>query len=208
MNRLKNYNFWLSIISAGLLICQTVFDVNFDSAYTNEIISGVLGLFVVIGIINDPTKSNSSEDDKYNKIVETIKSICDNIELLKQSNQNAVNEGNSLSEIEKNNNISNNLENSDNSTVDFLNLDSSNQESILNENEVSSDVETDKVENNSNVDNLDNALTNNVTDEKINTDSSKDKSNEDLSNVSTNNECVKNEQNSENKIEGAVYNIQ
>ncbi len=208
MNRLKNYNFWLSIISAGLLICQTVFDVNFDNAYTNEIISGVLGLFVLIGIINDPTKTNSSEDEKYNKIVETIKSICDNIELLKQSNQNAVNEENSLSEIEKNNNISNNLENSDNSTVDFLNLDSSNQESILNENEVSSDVETDKVENNSNVDNLDNALTNNVTDEKINTDSSKDKSNEDSSNVSTNNDGVKNEQNSENKIEGAVYNIQ
>ena len=192
MNRLKNYNFWLSIISAGLLICQTVFDVNFDNAYTNEIISGVLGLFVLIGIINDPTKTNSSEDEKYNKIVETIKSICDNIELLKQSNQNAANEENSLSEIEKNNNISNNLENSDNSTVDFLNLDSSNQESILNENEVSSDVETDKVENNSNVDNLDNALTNNVTDEKINTDCSKDKSNEDSSNVSTNNDGVKN----------------
>ena len=208
MNRLKNYNFWLSIISAGLLICQTVFDVNFDSAYTNEIISGVLGLFVVIGIINDPTKSNSSEDDKYNKIVETIKSICDNIELLKQSNQNMVNEENTLSNINNDNNIKNNLENLENTTIDFSNLNCSKKEEISNENEVSIETIKDKSENKTNVDKSDNVLTNNKTDEKINTDNLKNINNEDSSDSSTNNNDVKNEQNLDNLIEGAVYNIQ
>ena len=54
--RLTNYNFWISIISAVLLILQA-FDISFDIAYINEIVTAVLGLLVVIGIINDPTKT-------------------------------------------------------------------------------------------------------------------------------------------------------
>lgn len=56
-NRLTNYNFWISIVSAVLLILQA-FDINFDIAYINEIATAVLGLLVVIGIITDPTRSN------------------------------------------------------------------------------------------------------------------------------------------------------
>ena len=55
--RLTNYNFWISIVSAILLILQA-FDISFDIAYINEIVTAVLGLLVVIGIINDPTKAN------------------------------------------------------------------------------------------------------------------------------------------------------
>lgn len=55
-NRLTNYNFWISIVSAVLLIFQA-FDFHFDVAYINEIATAVLGLLVVIGIINDPTKT-------------------------------------------------------------------------------------------------------------------------------------------------------
>ena len=58
-NRLTNYNFWISIISAVLLILQA-FKINFDIAYINEIATAVLGLLVVIGIISDPTRSVSS----------------------------------------------------------------------------------------------------------------------------------------------------
>ena len=55
-NRLTNYNFWISIVSAVLLILQA-FNFEFDIAYINEIATAVLGLLVVIGIISDPTKT-------------------------------------------------------------------------------------------------------------------------------------------------------
>ena len=53
--RLTNYNFWISIVSAVLLIFQA-FNIKFDIVYVNEIATAVLGLLVVIGIISDPTK--------------------------------------------------------------------------------------------------------------------------------------------------------
>lgn len=55
-NRLKNYNFWISIFSAVLLILQAL-KIEFDFLYVNEIYTAVLGLLVVIGIINDPTRT-------------------------------------------------------------------------------------------------------------------------------------------------------
>ncbi len=54
-NRLTNYNFWISIFSAVLLILQAL-KIEFDIAYVNEIFTAILGLLVVIGIINDPTR--------------------------------------------------------------------------------------------------------------------------------------------------------
>ena len=54
-NRFTNYNFWISIFSAVLLILQAL-KIEFDIAYVNEIFTAVLGLLVVIGIINDPTR--------------------------------------------------------------------------------------------------------------------------------------------------------
>lgn len=59
-NRLTNYNFWISIVSAVLLILQA-FEFHFDIMYINEIATAVLGLLVVIGIINDPTKSGKND---------------------------------------------------------------------------------------------------------------------------------------------------
>ena len=55
-NRLKNYNFWISMFSAVLLILQAL-KIEFDIAYVNEIFTAVLGLLVVVGIIIDPTKT-------------------------------------------------------------------------------------------------------------------------------------------------------
>ncbi|MBE7076967.1 MAG: phage holin [Clostridiales bacterium] len=56
-NRLTNYNFWISIVSAVLLILQAL-NFEFDIMYINEIATAVLGLLVVIGIVNDPTKTS------------------------------------------------------------------------------------------------------------------------------------------------------
>ena len=60
-NRLTNYNFWISLVSAVLLILQA-FNFQFDIAYINEIATAVLGLLVVIGIISDPTKTAKSNE--------------------------------------------------------------------------------------------------------------------------------------------------
>lgn len=61
-NRLTNYNFWISIVSATLLILQA-FNIKLDIANINEIVTALLGLLVVIGIINDPTKSGKEAEN-------------------------------------------------------------------------------------------------------------------------------------------------
>lgn len=69
-NRLTNYNFWISIVSAGLLILRA-FDIKMDIANINEIVTAVLGLLVMIGIVNDPT--HSVKDDKTEKVSKNSK---------------------------------------------------------------------------------------------------------------------------------------
>ena len=56
-NRLTNYNFWISMFSAVLLILQAL-KIEFDILYVNEIFTAILGLLVVIGIICDPTRTS------------------------------------------------------------------------------------------------------------------------------------------------------
>ena len=50
--RLTNYNFWISMFSAVLLILQAL-KIEFDVLYVNEIFTAVLGFLVVVGIIID-----------------------------------------------------------------------------------------------------------------------------------------------------------
>lgn len=61
-NRLTNYNFWISMFSAILLVLQAL-KIKFDIAYVNEIFTAVLGLLVVIGIISDPTRTSVKSAD-------------------------------------------------------------------------------------------------------------------------------------------------
>ena len=72
-NRLTNYNFWISIFSAVLLILQAL-KIEFDIAYVNEIFTAVLGLLVVIGIISDPTRT-SVKSIESTKTQETEKEV-------------------------------------------------------------------------------------------------------------------------------------
>lgn len=78
-NKLTNYNFWISIVSAVLLILQA-FDINFDIAYINEIVTAVLGLLVVIGIISNPNKTNSTDNSANSTIQETEEKADENID--------------------------------------------------------------------------------------------------------------------------------
>lgn len=78
-NKLTNYNFWISIVSAVLLILQA-FDINFDIAYINEIVTAVLGLLVVIGIISNPNKTNSTDNSANSTVHETEEKADENID--------------------------------------------------------------------------------------------------------------------------------
>ena len=109
--RLTNYNFWISIVSAVLLILQA-FDISFDIAYINEIVTAVLGLLVVIGIINDPTKTNkdsttNNQSSNSNTSLTNESSQNDESELEIESNQTEsnLNENSNVIETEKRENV-------------------------------------------------------------------------------------------------------
>lgn len=82
-NRLKNYNFWISIFSAVLLILQAL-KIEFDIAYVNEIFTAVLGLLVVIGIISDPTRTTTKAVDETSIKTESAVASNDKVEEEKQ----------------------------------------------------------------------------------------------------------------------------
>ena len=53
LKRLKSSNFWVSMISAVVLILQAVFNVEIKTEYLSQIIMAMLGLLVMSGIVSD-----------------------------------------------------------------------------------------------------------------------------------------------------------
>ncbi|MBQ7798644.1 MAG: hypothetical protein IJ371_05940 [Clostridia bacterium] len=53
LKKLKSSNFWVSMISAVVLILQAVFNVDIKTEYLNQIILGILGVLVMTGIVTD-----------------------------------------------------------------------------------------------------------------------------------------------------------
>ncbi|MFQ6724497.1 MAG: hypothetical protein ACLRFE_04130 [Clostridia bacterium] len=51
--KLKSSNFWVSMVSAVVLILQAVFNVDIKTEYLNQIILGILGVLVMTGIVTD-----------------------------------------------------------------------------------------------------------------------------------------------------------
>ena len=62
MNKLKNGGFWVSIVSAILLILQAIFGWKIDNALVTELSTSVLGILVVFGIIKDHSTAKNSND--------------------------------------------------------------------------------------------------------------------------------------------------
>lgn len=90
-NRLTNYNFWISMFSAVLLILQAL-KIEFDIAYVNEIFTAVLGLLVVVGIIIDPTKTATKTTDKEIKTTSIEKDAGETKLPIFQENENRDND--------------------------------------------------------------------------------------------------------------------
>ena len=75
--KLKSSNFWVSMISAVVLILQAVFNVEIKAEYLSQIIMAMLGLLVMSGIVTDTP--NGEVTIKQDLNVDEIKNKIDNI---------------------------------------------------------------------------------------------------------------------------------
>lgn len=69
--RIKNKNFWLTLIPAVLLLIQVVlapFGYHWDFGVLNEqlaaIINALFGVLVILGVVNDPTTGGITDSDQ------------------------------------------------------------------------------------------------------------------------------------------------
>ena len=59
-DKMKTYNFWISLVSAVLLVARLIagkFNVEIDSSLVMDVTTGLCGIFVVLGIISAPQKT-------------------------------------------------------------------------------------------------------------------------------------------------------
>ncbi len=92
LKKLKSGNFWVSLISCGVLIAEVVFDFEIKTEYLNQILLGLMGLLTVCGIVTDHGATDTlianlstNEDAKQEnnqENISNIKSICDTISLM------------------------------------------------------------------------------------------------------------------------------
>ncbi len=67
--KFRNYGLWISLISAVLMILQSM-GLKFDLPYINEVITSILGVLVALGIISNPSDGAGYSDK--GSVVENI----------------------------------------------------------------------------------------------------------------------------------------
>ena len=60
-NKWKNYGFWVSLVSAVILLAQTL-GVEISTAEVMEIVNPILALLVALGVISDADKGSGYID--------------------------------------------------------------------------------------------------------------------------------------------------
>lgn len=63
--KMKNKGFWVSLASAVIVVLQAC-GLKLDLPYVNEIITGVLGVLVVLGIVSDADSGRGYKDEEKN----------------------------------------------------------------------------------------------------------------------------------------------
>lgn len=124
LKRLKSGNFWISMISAVVLILQAVFNVEIKTEYLNQIILGILGILVMSGIVSE--SPNDEISIKPSDITNALDKIGDKIgnflspeNLLKLNNgQNNLVQNNGLNGI--NNSVKNGVQNIENNKTENI----------------------------------------------------------------------------------------
>lgn len=63
--KLKSYEFWVSVISAVMVVLQSI-SLKFDVPYIQEVVMGFLGVLAVAGIVKkkDPPTDDPIEDSQ------------------------------------------------------------------------------------------------------------------------------------------------
>ncbi|MGN0771840.1 MAG: hypothetical protein ACI4MI_04575 [Christensenellales bacterium] len=69
--KLKSYNFWLSVISA-ILVALSAINGELNIPYIDKVLTAVLGVFAVSGIVSKPKtdEENSQDNGEENKTEE------------------------------------------------------------------------------------------------------------------------------------------
>lgn len=80
LKKLKSSNFWISMLSAIMLIAQSVFNIEISSEHSSQIVLAILGVLVVSGIIND-NNSNSEVPLKSGNFSIEVETLLDKINL-------------------------------------------------------------------------------------------------------------------------------
>lgn len=68
--RMKQYNFWISLVSACLLVARIIgskFNYEIDSSLVMDITTALCGVFVILGIISSPVKVIQNDLEKTAK---------------------------------------------------------------------------------------------------------------------------------------------
>lgn len=75
--KLKSSNFWVSMVSAVVLILQAVFNVDIKTEYLSQIIMGMLGVLVMTGIVSDSpsAEANNKQDLNIDNITQSLGKI-------------------------------------------------------------------------------------------------------------------------------------
>lgn len=149
-DKMKTYNFWISLVSAVVLILRIIGDkFNFfvDTSLIMDITTGLCSIFVILGILSVPKSSKTSTDNTTeeestpNQNIETIISnINSSRELLKTME-------NQISQISNNSNFTNvseqHLPNLNDVFIEETNVESENAYENIQETQVTNEAATE-----------------------------------------------------------------
>ena len=77
-DKIKTYNFWISLISAVLIIVRIIgehFGWFINEGLIMDILTGVCGIFVLLGILSSPAKKDESMEETIKNLTEQSKQI-------------------------------------------------------------------------------------------------------------------------------------
>ncbi|MBQ8431034.1 MAG: hypothetical protein IJX26_03745 [Clostridia bacterium] len=136
LKKLKSGNFWISIISAGVLIAEVVFDFEIKTEYLNQILLGLMGVLTMFGIVTDHgTVEKTDTTEATTESVSNIKTICDTVSLM--LNKVSINSNPSTDVVEKESKLEEEISNLDLDTSE----ESQSEEKTLTESETENQKE-------------------------------------------------------------------
>lgn len=83
--KLKSYNFWIGVISAIILLLQTL-GAQLDMQYIDKVVNSFLGILAVVGILDKPVNAIEGENLPEGNI-NVSENLQDSKDTLEENNQ-------------------------------------------------------------------------------------------------------------------------